>query len=436
MARILQVTFTVALMAASVAFAGLNDVNQQGQQAAKDSSIAQANSLAVLQQLNEKVDSPTTFAAYVAAADARFNNHSTATQQKLDNKQPIGNYLTGVTGDCSALGPGLASIICTMSNGSAFGSAAFFPSSTFEPAIAPGTTTQYYRGDKTWQAFPLIPAAQVNSDWNATAGVEQILNKPSLGTAASHAATDFQAAGSYLTTITDSTSTISSITAASATAVKSANDNANTRLLATAQAADSAKLGGAAAATVVAGAAAGATALQSNQVITISGDGSGSGTTAIAFTEASKSAAYQWSNWTPSDVAGTVTNASSVTAQSLTGSYATLSNSGGTLTVTFTIAGKYLVSVLGSIANAQTYTYERMYLKLGGTATRYIYRDPIIGGSDATYSWDLELNGTFLVSATANQTLTVLPTIEVGKAGGSTSNYNVSASMVAVYVGP
>lgn len=51
--------------------------------------------------------------------------------------------------------------------------------------IAPGTTSQYYRGDKTWQAFPSIPAAQVNSDWNAVSGVTQILNKPTLGTAAS-----------------------------------------------------------------------------------------------------------------------------------------------------------------------------------------------------------------------------------------------------------
>lgn len=38
---------------------------------------------------------------------------------------------------------------------------------------------------------PTIPAAQVNSDWNAGSGVAQILNKPTLGTASSHAATDF-----------------------------------------------------------------------------------------------------------------------------------------------------------------------------------------------------------------------------------------------------
>lgn len=41
---------------------------------------------------------------------------------------------------------------------------------------------------------PTIPAAQVNSDWNATSGVAQILNKPTLGTAASKDATAFATA--------------------------------------------------------------------------------------------------------------------------------------------------------------------------------------------------------------------------------------------------
>lgn len=41
---------------------------------------------------------------------------------------------------------------------------------------------------------PTIPAAQVNSDWNASSGVAQILNKPTLGTAASADTTDFATA--------------------------------------------------------------------------------------------------------------------------------------------------------------------------------------------------------------------------------------------------
>lgn len=41
---------------------------------------------------------------------------------------------------------------------------------------------------------PTIPAAQVNSDWNASGGVAQILNKPTLGSAASANTTDFATA--------------------------------------------------------------------------------------------------------------------------------------------------------------------------------------------------------------------------------------------------
>lgn len=41
-----------------------------------------------------------------------------------------------------------------------------------------GTTGQYVRGDGTLSTFPSIPASQVNSDWSASTGVAQILNKP------------------------------------------------------------------------------------------------------------------------------------------------------------------------------------------------------------------------------------------------------------------
>lgn len=55
-------------------------------------------------------------------------------------------------------------------------------SSTYEPIITPGTTLQYWRGDKTWQTFPTIPAAQIQSDWNQTDNLllDYIKNKPSI----------------------------------------------------------------------------------------------------------------------------------------------------------------------------------------------------------------------------------------------------------------
>lgn len=47
-------------------------------------------------------------------------------------------------------------------------------------SVPTGNTSQYLRGDGSVFTFPSIPAAQVNSDWNAVSGVAQILNKPTL----------------------------------------------------------------------------------------------------------------------------------------------------------------------------------------------------------------------------------------------------------------
>jgi hypothetical protein len=56
--------------------------------------------------------------------------------------------------------------------------------STYEPKITGGTTSQYWRGDKTWQTFPTIPAAQIQSDWNQTNNtlLDYIKNKPTIPT--------------------------------------------------------------------------------------------------------------------------------------------------------------------------------------------------------------------------------------------------------------
>lgn len=49
---------------------------------------------------------------------------------------------------------------------------------------------------------PTIPAAQVNSDWNANSGVAEILNKPTLGTMASENASDYTPTSSLATVAT------------------------------------------------------------------------------------------------------------------------------------------------------------------------------------------------------------------------------------------
>ena len=46
--------------------------------------------------------------------------------------------------------------------------------------VPTGTSADYLDGTGAPTLFPTIPNAQVNSDWNATTGVEEILNKPSI----------------------------------------------------------------------------------------------------------------------------------------------------------------------------------------------------------------------------------------------------------------
>jgi hypothetical protein len=59
-----------------------------------------------------------------------------------------------------------------------------------------------------------IPAAQVNSDWASGSGVTQILNKPTLGTAAAQNSSAFDSAGSAATVQTNLTSEVSRATTA------------------------------------------------------------------------------------------------------------------------------------------------------------------------------------------------------------------------------
>jgi len=57
----------------------------------------------------------------------------------------------------------------------------------FQVGGAAGTSGDYLKSTGSsvaWTTFPTIPAAQVNSDWNATSGLAQISNKPILATVA------------------------------------------------------------------------------------------------------------------------------------------------------------------------------------------------------------------------------------------------------------
>jgi hypothetical protein len=150
--------------------------------------------------------------------------------------------------------------------------------------------------------------------------------------------------------------------------------------------------------------------------------------------------AVQWarSGWQPSDVAGTSTNPTDTALTSVTStSYITMASSGGTLTLTFVVAGTFFITnSVASEANA-AWTGMSMTVAYGGTATR-----PKLGSGDTVYYQPFPGNGLYyftanslLVTATAGQTLTVLPQYSVTQAAGSVTNYKMYCNTTAEYVG-
>jgi hypothetical protein len=144
-----------------------------------------------------RIEADGTFALHMVAFTDMFG--SASTHAATDFQTAITNYSTisGLTGYPSTFPP--------TTSGDWGGTwqthaPSYFQTAlgyTPEPAITAGTSGQYWRGDKTWQTFPSIPAAQVQTDWNASSGIGVLLNKPTLGTASTHAATEFQAALGY-----------------------------------------------------------------------------------------------------------------------------------------------------------------------------------------------------------------------------------------------
>lgn len=146
-------------------------------------------------------------------------------------------------------------------------------------------------------------------------------------------------------------------------------------------------------------------------------------------------AGYKWNNWNPSDVSGTTTNAPATAASSFANSsYLTQSNSSGTLTVTCKVAGIYMFASSIVLAHANVYTYNSVYINFGGTATRYGVND-VQGSGDGTADMNTSGSTSFLVQATADQTVTILPSFRVGGGGGGTGSHTAQASNLAFYLG-
>jgi len=143
-------------------------------------------------------------------------------------------------------------------------------------------------------------------------------------------------------------------------------------------------------------------------------------------------AGYQWTAWNPTDVAGTLTNAPATGAAD-TAAAVTMANASGTLTITFNVAGKYLVSVTGQTLHTNDWTSERLTVDFGGTVTRRLpYQWSNDGG---TMNENISVSATFLVSATAGQTLTLLPKYRLTKIGGTNTQHTASAAVTVLHCG-
>ena len=131
-------------------------------------------------------------------------------------------------------------------------------------------------------------------------------------------------------------------------------------------------------------------------------------------------ASYHYTTWNPSDTSGTATNAPA-TGTTKDSNFVTIVNSSGTLTITFDVAGNYFVCLTQQTNHAQVFTFDRQIATLGGTATREITRSPNNSGVPSIDS-NFSVSTGFYVSATASQTLTILPTYELTGSGSTTSH--------------
>ena len=142
-------------------------------------------------------------------------------------------------------------------------------------------------------------------------------------------------------------------------------------------------------------------------------------------------ASYIYTNWNPSDVVGTVTNAPN-TGTTSDSEFVTLANSSGTLTITFDIAGKYLVGTRAQTNHSNNYTRDRLVLTFGGTASAL---PPTAQNSgDSVNDLDFAIGNSYSVSATAGQTCTVLPTYECVGAG-VVGNHTALCGITVLYCG-
>ena len=143
-------------------------------------------------------------------------------------------------------------------------------------------------------------------------------------------------------------------------------------------------------------------------------------------------AAYVWANWNPTNNTGTSTVPS--TGNNYDSTFASTTISSGTTTTTFNKAGKYLVSIMNGFTAGAAYTYSRRIMNLGGTATRYLNLNGPSANGDATISSNYNVSTEFYVVATAGQTITIQPTLELNSIS-SVTLFSGVASATFLYCG-
>jgi hypothetical protein len=144
---------------------------------------------------------------------------------------------------------------------------------------------------------------------------------------------------------------------------------------------------------------------------------------------------YKWDMWNPTNNTGTETNAPSTGTSSGNTTNISVANSSGTLTATLG-AGTYLITTNTNAIISAGYTYAAVLSYIGGTATSYLAlkaspNNYIAQWGEGDQSGDFTLSSSFIVAATASQTITILPKGRTSGAGATNQyQYYATASIV------
>lgn len=154
---------------------------------------------------------------------------------------------------------------------------------------------------------------------------------------------------------------------------------------------------------------------------------------------ARRASVYQYTAWDPSDVAGTLTNASATSAATSTApDYVTAANSSGTVTFTCVKAGQYRVHIKQQNEQAAATTVSKQLAVIGGTAT-FLMGTPTtqyqsIRSGYTSNDGDISGESSFYVTMTAGQTVTILPKVAITSAG-VTTNFTNQCTISCEYTG-